>query len=66
MREVASQIVNQIVQHAAIAAMTVDDYEVAGGQRPDHVAGKVAQQRDEVLDAQAKAFPAPSHAHARG
>ena len=37
-REIAAQLVDEIVQHAPISAMAIDDHEVAGRQRAHDVA----------------------------
>ena len=50
-REIAAQLVDEVVQHAAVAAVTIDDREIARRQRAHDVAGKIAQQRNEIMDA---------------
>ena len=42
-----------IVQNAAVAAVPIDDGEIARRQRAHHRAGEVAQQSSEALDRQA-------------
>ena len=51
-REIAAQLVDEVVQHPPISPMAIDDDEIAGRQRTHDVAGKLPQQGDEVLNAQ--------------
>ena len=48
--EIAAQLVKEVVQHTAIAAVTIDDCQIARRQGARDVARELAQQRDEGLD----------------
>ena len=43
------ELEQQGLQHAAIAAMAVEDHEIARRQRAHERAGKLAQKRDKAL-----------------
>jgi hypothetical protein len=51
-REITRELMKEIVQDAAIAAVPVDDHEVARRQRAHDIARQIADERDEIRDAE--------------
>jgi hypothetical protein len=48
--EIARELVQQVLQHAAIAAVAVEDQKIARRQRAHERTGKLAQMRDKACD----------------
>ena len=50
--EIAAQLVHHVIENPAVAAVAVDDDEITRRQRAYDFPGKIAQQGDEILDAE--------------